>query len=127
MQRATWKVFQLHNSSSSLIQGQDTVTSEVVQWFTELLGKITAQRLINFDHLRPLFTGSHVYLPEDSRGVGISSIQELNKALACRHLWDVIHKQRTSIWVTWIYVSAGLLSLCGLWTREGDHGVEKHC
>ncbi|KAL0305174.1 UNVERIFIED_CONTAM: putative ribonuclease H protein [Sesamum calycinum] len=50
----------------------------------------------------PKVAWSSVCRPIEEGGLGIRDILALNKALMCRHLWNVIQDNQSSIWVRWI-------------------------
>ncbi|KAK4384063.1 putative ribonuclease H protein [Sesamum angolense] len=50
----------------------------------------------------PKVAWSSVCRPKEEGGLGIRDILALNKALMCRHLWNVIQGNQSSIWVRWI-------------------------
>ncbi|KAL0294830.1 UNVERIFIED_CONTAM: hypothetical protein Sangu_3209600 [Sesamum angustifolium] len=50
----------------------------------------------------PKVAWSTVCRPKEEGGLGIRDILALNKALMCRHLWNVIKDNQSSIWVRWI-------------------------
>ncbi|KAL0444840.1 UNVERIFIED_CONTAM: putative ribonuclease H protein [Sesamum latifolium] len=43
-----------------------------------------------------------VYRPLEEGGQGIWALETLNRGLMCRHLWDVVQKNDSFIWVSWI-------------------------
>ncbi|KAL0294744.1 UNVERIFIED_CONTAM: putative ribonuclease H protein [Sesamum angustifolium] len=50
----------------------------------------------------PKVAWSSVCRPIEEGGLGIRDILALNKALMCRHIWNVIQDNQSSIWVRWI-------------------------
>ncbi|KAK4384534.1 putative ribonuclease H protein [Sesamum angolense] len=50
----------------------------------------------------PKVAWSTVCRPKEEGGLGIRDILAINKALMCRHLWNVIQGNQSSIWVRWI-------------------------
>ncbi|KAK4381857.1 putative ribonuclease H protein [Sesamum angolense] len=50
----------------------------------------------------PKVAWSNCVQTERRRGLGIRDILAINKALMCRHLWNVIQSNHSSIWVRWI-------------------------
>ncbi|KAK4382507.1 hypothetical protein Sango_2865000 [Sesamum angolense] len=50
----------------------------------------------------PKVAWSSVCRPKEEGGLGIRDILALNKAHMCRHLWNVIQGNQSSIWVRWI-------------------------
>lgn len=40
--------------------------------------------------------------PKSAGGLGLPPLQVANKALICRHLWNVLNQCKSSIWVQWI-------------------------
>ncbi|KAL0439654.1 UNVERIFIED_CONTAM: hypothetical protein Slati_2448400 [Sesamum latifolium] len=58
--------------------------------------------------------------PQEQGGLGIRNITALNKALMSRHLWRLITKDYTSIWVKWLYTIR--LRNHTIWTVKDNSG-----
>ncbi|KAK4407908.1 putative ribonuclease H protein [Sesamum angolense] len=61
-----------------------------------------------------------VVCPKEEGGLGIRDILALNKALMCRHLWNVIQGNQSSIWVRWI--AHNQLRHKSVWTMDVKGG-----
>ncbi|KAL0300237.1 UNVERIFIED_CONTAM: putative ribonuclease H protein [Sesamum angustifolium] len=68
----------------------------------------------------PKVAWSSVCRPKEEGGLGIRDILALNKALMCRHLWNVIQGNQSSIWVRWI--AHNHLRHKSVWTVEVKGG-----
>ncbi|KAK4381000.1 polyprotein [Sesamum angolense] len=59
--------------------------------------------------------------PIEEGGLGIKDILALNRALMSKHLWAIIKRDRTSIWVDWIIQVR--LRDCSIWTVKENKGA----
>ncbi|KAL0455390.1 UNVERIFIED_CONTAM: LINE-1 reverse transcriptase [Sesamum latifolium] len=58
--------------------------------------------------------------PLEEGDKGIRALESLNRGLMCRHLWDVVQKNDTSIWVSWILTYR--LKRSTVWTANPNSG-----
>ncbi|KAL0455506.1 UNVERIFIED_CONTAM: hypothetical protein Slati_0889800 [Sesamum latifolium] len=63
---------------------------------------------------------SDVCKPMEVGGQGIRQLDALNRALMSRHLWAVLKRDQTSIWVTWVI--AHRLKTVTVWTTNINVG-----
>ncbi|KAL0439482.1 UNVERIFIED_CONTAM: hypothetical protein Slati_2431200 [Sesamum latifolium] len=55
-------------------------------------------------------------------GLGISPVTEVNKALKCRYIWEIVSDNGSSIWIQWIHT--GVAARIPLWNAAIVLGEE---
>ncbi|KAK4381320.1 putative ribonuclease H protein [Sesamum angolense] len=67
----------------------------------------------------PKVAWSSVCRPIEEGGLGIRDILALNKALMCRHIWNVIQDNQSSIWCDGLLTLTSDTNPYGRWTLKG--------